>query len=75
MGAGVRRASAGSARADGSEQQWKEVAIWLGGGEWEEECRWKAVLKEEFCVVSLLLLQLLFQNGCSICCRTGSVWA
>lgn len=75
MGAGVRRVSAGSARADGSEEQRKEVAIWLGGGEWEEERRWKAVLKEEICVVALLLLPLLFQNGCSICCGTGSVWA
>lgn len=37
VGAGVRRASAGSARADGSEEQRKEVAIWLGSGEWEEE--------------------------------------
>lgn len=28
VGAGVERASADSARAGGSEQQWKEVAIW-----------------------------------------------
>ena len=75
VGAGVRRTSAGSSRADGREWRWKEVAIWLGGGEWEEECWWKAALEEGFGVVSLLLLPLLFQNGCSDSCRTGSAWA